>query len=180
MQLDKARCKRVPAKTLFVLVEKKLNIGDVVVTDSGSSFFLGMNIVLPPETKYITSGGLASMGYAVAAGIGAWSALGRRTVVILGDGSFSQCIPELQTVKHYNMPLKIFVINNNGYFSIRKTQEKFFGRTIGESKTTGVSLPSVEKIAKAYGIKYTKNIDTAFKYKNAVICELMASSKDIK
>ena len=73
------------------------------------------------------------------------------------------------------MPLKVFVLNNDGYFSIRKTQERYFGQYIGESSKTGVSLPSVKNIAKAYGIKYTTSIDIAFSCRVPVICELMAS-----
>ena len=175
MQLGKSRRKRVPATSLFSVIATKIRYNDVVVTGSGSSFFLGMNMDLPLGTMYITSGGMASMGYEVSAGIGAWVAISKRTIVILGDGSFSQCIPELQTIKHYNMPIKIFVLNNDGYFSIRKTQEKYFKQYIGESINSGVSLPSVKKIAKAYGIKYTTSIDSAFSCKSHVICELMAS-----
>ena len=178
MQLDKAGCKRVPATSLFAVIEKKIRYNDVVITDSGSSFFIGMNMFLPLGVRFITSGGLSSMGYAVAAGIGAWIAIKKRTVAILGDGSFSQCIPELQTIKHYNMPIKMFVINNGGYFSIRNTQKKYFGKYIGESSKTGVSLPSVKKIAKAYGIKYTTSVDIAFSCNVPVVCELLAS-KDV-
>jgi acetolactate synthase-1/2/3 large subunit len=58
----------------------------------------------------------------------------------------------LQTVAHYHLPIKIFVLNNNGYLSIRATQENFFGLMVGEGPGSGVSLPSYVALAQAYGI----------------------------
>jgi acetolactate synthase-1/2/3 large subunit len=64
-------------------------------------------------------------------------------------------IQELQTIKHHNLPVKIFVWNNNGYLSIRATQRKFFeGRYIGTDSASGVSFPPLRKIASAYGLQY--------------------------
>jgi acetolactate synthase-1/2/3 large subunit len=76
---------------------------------------------------------------------------------ITGDGSFQMNIQELQTIVHHHLPVKLFVWNNDGYLSIRATQNKFFeGRFIGTDDTSGVSFPDLEKIAGAYGIKYFK------------------------
>jgi acetolactate synthase-1/2/3 large subunit len=70
-----------------------------------------------------------------------------------GDGSMQLNIQELQTVVHHQLPLKIFVFNNNGYLSIRTTQETFFDRKyIGEGPASGVSFPDMVKIGTAYGI----------------------------
>ena len=64
-------------------------------------------------------------------------------------------IQELQTVSHHNLPMKIFVINNDGYLSIRLTQGSFFDkRYVAIDKDSGVSFPNMEKIADAYGLKY--------------------------
>ena len=96
--------------------------------------------------------GCASMGYDLPAAIGACISMGKRDVVCLaGDGSLQMNIQELQTVFQYKLPLKLFVLNNRGYISIRQTQDAFFeGRRIGCDKSCGVSFPSITEIANAY------------------------------
>jgi len=128
------------------------------------------------------------MGYSVPAGIGISVGLnGKRIACVTGDGSFQLNIQELQTIKHYNLPVKIFIINNDGYLSIRFTQSRFFNkRFIGVDSKSGVSFPNSEKIARAYGIKFirasknsqlNKALDETLKYKGPVICEIV-SPKD--
>jgi acetolactate synthase-1/2/3 large subunit len=93
------------------------------------------------------------MGYDLPAAIGVAVARNARTICIAGDGSLQMNIQELQTVIGYNLPVKIFVLNNGGYLSIRQTQTGFFkGRKIGESSESGVTFPVMDKIAAAYGI----------------------------
>jgi acetolactate synthase I/II/III large subunit len=98
--------------------------------------------------------GCASMGYDLPAAIGACVAAGRKDVVcIAGDGSLQMNIQELQTVKQYNLPIKLFVLNNEGYLSIRQTQEAFFeSRYVGCDSSCGVSFPDITSIASAYGL----------------------------
>jgi len=172
-------------------LSKKLNTDDVVVTDAGSAFFAGSQCVkIKKGMRYITSGGFATMGYSLPASIGACIALDKKRVMcITGDGSFQQNIQELQTVVHYRLPLKIFILNNEGYLSIRFTQEKYFDkRFIGESSLSGTSFPDAEKIAKAYGIKFVRvsdngqldNIlDDVLNYNGPVICEIMTPRKQL-
>jgi acetolactate synthase-1/2/3 large subunit len=69
-------------------------------------------------------------------------------------------IQELQTVIHHQLPLKIFVLNNHGYLSIRNSQKGFFGETVGESPDSGVSFPDIVQLAKAYGFP-TWRLDSA-------------------
>lgn len=129
----------------------------VVVSDAGSSFYVtSQAIQLKENQRYITSGGQAEMGYTLPATIGVCFARGEKNVIgITGDGSFQMNIQELQTLKHYKLPVKLFVWNNNGYSSIRDTQNKFFGgRLIGTDSDSGVSFPDLEKIAGAYGIEF--------------------------
>ena len=131
----------------------------IVVSDAGSSFYVtSQSFTLKNiSQRYITSGGQADMGYTLPAAIGACVASGRSVVGITGDGSFQLNIQELQTVKHNNLPVKLIVWNNNGYLSIRATQNKFFeGRRIGTDPESGVSFPEVERIADAYGLPYVK------------------------
>ncbi len=100
-----------------------------------------------------SNSGSASMGYDLPAAIGAAFALaGRRVICIAGDGSIQMNIQELQTVVHHHLPVKIFVLNNSGYLSMRMTQQGFFGRLSGESASSGASLPDMVKVGCAYGI----------------------------
>lgn len=165
-------------------LSKKMKNGDTIVTDAGSTFYAGMQAVkIKKGVRYITSGGFATMGYSLPASIGVSVAMGNRVMCITGDGSFQLNIQELQSIIHYNLPIKIFVLNNDGYLSIRFTQSRYFdGRFIGESTSSGVSFPDTSKIAHAYGIKYLKTnnnqelntiLDNILKYEGPVICEIM-------
>jgi acetolactate synthase-1/2/3 large subunit len=77
---------------------------------------------------------------------------GKRVICLAGDGSLQLNIQDLQTVVHHQLPIKIFVLNNGGYLSIRSTQTNFFGRLTGESPASGVSFPDFTKVGCAYGI----------------------------
>lgn len=105
--------------------------------------------------RFFWNSGCASMGYDLPAAIGAcFAANGRDVICIAGDGSLQMNIQELQTVAHHQLPLKLFVLSNNGYISIRQTQDAFFsGRHAGCDATSGVSFPDVTKLAHAYGIR---------------------------
>ena len=92
------------------------------------------------------------MGYDLPAAMGAAIAHGKRVVCLAGDGSSNLNIQELQTIVHHRLPVKIFVLNNGGYLSIRSTQSNFFGRLVGEGSASGVSFPDIVKVAEAYGI----------------------------
>ncbi len=96
------------------------------------------------------------MGLSLPLGIGIYYASKNSTIVaVTGDGSLQMNIQELQTLYHYNIPLKLFVINNNGYLSIRNTQDNYFeGRHAGADPQSGVSCPNLKKIAFAYNLKY--------------------------
>jgi acetolactate synthase-1/2/3 large subunit len=97
---------------------------------------------------------LGAMGFGIAASIGVCLAGGRRNVVCVdGDGGFQFNIQELETVARLNLPIKFFVLNNNGYASIRASQKSFFGEArLGCDSSTGQSLPDVRRVAEAYGI----------------------------
>ncbi len=103
--------------------------------------------------RLISNSGSASMGYDLPAAIGVCVARGKRTICLAGDGSLQMNVQELQTMVGYHLPVKLFVLNNGGYLSIRQTQTGFFqGRKIGESPDSGVTIPQMEKVAAAYGI----------------------------
>ncbi len=151
---------------MYVFTEelsKYLKNDSVVVTDAGSAVYVpaqGLK-TFSKKQRYITSGAQAEMGFTLPAAIGVCAARdGGEVLGITGDGSFQMNIQELQTLVHHKYPVKLFVWNNDGYLSIRATQNKFFhGRFIGTDSTSGVSFPEVKKIAVAYGIAYFR-IDT--------------------
>jgi acetolactate synthase I/II/III large subunit len=156
----------------------------VVLSDAGSSFYVStIAINLKGKQRYITSGGQAEMGYSLPAAIGAAVAKGGEALGVTGDGSFQMNIQELQTIVYNKLPVKIFVLNNNGYLSIRATQTKFFeGRLMGTDSTSGLSIPDTKKIANAYGIKYfklknsatlEKDLKEVLRYRGPVLCEVI-------
>ena len=128
--------------------------------------------------------GCAAMGYDLPAAIGAITANNNgRTVLVTGDGSLQMNIQELQTLLTYKLPLKIFVLENEGYLAIKTTQKAFFGgKFTGSNPASGVVCPDLEKIAGAYGIAYTgcrengqalrDTIAQVLDYNGPIICEI--------
>lgn len=119
--------------------------------------------VIKKGQRYLLNSGDASMGYDLPAAIGMCIASGKReTVCFAGDGSIMMNLQELQTIKHHNLPIKIFVLNNDGYLSIKMTQNNFFeGRHCGDGRDSGVSTPDFVKVGEAFGIKSVKLTDPA-------------------
>jgi acetolactate synthase-1/2/3 large subunit len=125
-----------------------------VVTSDGSANVVTMQVMdLKGDQRLITNTGCAPMGYGLPAAIGA--ATHNKIVCIEGDGSLHLNIHELQTMKHYNLPIKLIVINNDGYLSIKVSQKTFFsGNYVASEKNSGVSFPNYEKLIKAYDLPY--------------------------
>lgn len=130
--------------------------GDVVVTGNGSACVVGYQAgTIKKKQRFIWNSGCASMGYDLPAAIGASIGKGNGKVICLaGDGSLQMNIQELQTVLTYKLPIKIFYLNNYGYISIKQTQDALFqGHRVACCPTTGVGLPDISAVAKAYGLK---------------------------
>ncbi len=108
-----------------------------------------------------TNSGCAAMGYALPAAVGvAVSDNTRRTVCIDGDGSFMMNLQELATVVHNKLDIKLFILNNSGYLSIRQTQKNLFQPPyVGTDSTSGLSFPDFKLLAAAFGLQYVR-IDT--------------------
>ena len=93
------------------------------------------------------------MGYDLPAAIGAAVARGgKRVICLAGDGSLQMNIQELQTLRHHGWPIKVFVLNNGGYLSIKQTQTAFFGLAVGAGAESGVTCPDFVRVAEAYGL----------------------------
>ena len=135
-----------------------LDSDDVVVTGNATACVVSFQVAkIKLGQRLFSNSGSASMGYDLPAAIGAAIAReGRRVICLAGDGSLQLNVQELQTLAENKLPVKLFVLNNNGYLSIRTSQSGFFGATIGEGPASGVSFPNLEHLAKAHGIAYTK------------------------
>ncbi len=142
--------------------------------------------IVKERQRFFSNSGDASMGYDLPASIGACIAAGRKnTVCFAGDGSIMMNLQELQTIKHHNLPVKIFLLNNDGYISIKQTQNNFFeGRNTGAGVTSGVSVPDFVKVAGAFGIETFRlsdpsEVDNAVRKvllaDNPVLCEVMVN-----
>jgi acetolactate synthase-1/2/3 large subunit len=132
---------------------------EVVVCGNGTACVVGFQAAnLKPQQRIFTNSGCASMGYDVPAALGACIARnGKQVVCLAGDGSLMMNLQELQTIVGLNLPVKIFVLNNDGYHSIRQTQNAFFpDGKMGFDEATGVSFPSFEKLAQGFGLPYAK------------------------
>lgn len=124
--------------------------------------------VVKNNQRIFWNSGCAGMGYDLPASIGAAFASGKDVVCIAGDGSIQMNLQELQTVKHNNLPIKIFILNNQGYHSIKETQTNYFNSDfIGCDKDSGVSFPDNSELADLYGLKYFK-IDSTSKMKTTI------------
>ncbi len=140
--------------------------------------------------RMFNSEGLGPMGFGIAASIGGCVASGnQKTICIDGDGGFIMNIQELEVVRRLNLPIKFFVLNNNGYVSIRNTQNKHFGgKLVASGTTSGLTLPSISEQAYAYNIPYAlidnpnklhDRLEGILAIDGPVICEIMLPSTHI-
>jgi acetolactate synthase-1/2/3 large subunit len=131
---------------------------DIIICGNATACIVPFQAMrLRQEQRLISNSGSASMGYDLPAAIGAaFGRPGKRVLCLAGDGSIQMNIQELQTIVHHHLPVKIFVLNNSGYLSMRMTQSGFFGRLTGESASSGTSFPDMVKVACAYGILSTR------------------------
>lgn len=134
-----------------------LDEGQTVITGNGSACVISFQTAnIKKGQRLFTNSGCATMGYGVPAAIGGYFAQDKKRVICIdGDGSIQMNIQELQTIGHHQADIKIMLLNNEGYHSMRQTQNNLFkGKLVGVSKDNGVSFPDMEKIAYAYGIPY--------------------------
>ena len=164
----------------YVFMEKlfeNLKEDQKVVTSNGSACVVSFQTAeLKKGQRLYTNSGCASMGYGLPAALGACIALGQdETVVCLeGDGSIMMNLQELQTVRYNNCNMKLFVLNNNGYHSIRQTQTNIFkNELIGVCDGNGISFPPFNKLADTFGFKFYKidNADDITDKVNAAMAE---------
>ena len=183
---DKQRQPKTPINPYHFLdvVMRKLDANDIVACGDGTACVVPFQVAhIKRGLRLFCNSGDASMGYDIPASVGAaFGGDGRRIICFAGDGSGHLNIQELQTIKFHNLPIKIFVLNNNGYLSMRLTQGGFFkGNFIGESPRSGISFPDYVKVAAAYGLParrieaadFSADIDDFLSTPGPALCEVM-------
>jgi acetolactate synthase-1/2/3 large subunit len=162
----------------------------VVPGSSGACSEVTMQAIkIKSGTRVYNSEGLGSMGFGIPSAIAACIASNKETICIDGDGGFFMNIQELELVHRYQLPIKFFILNNNGYGSIRTTQKSHFGGKLVVSDTTsGLTLPSIKLNSDAYRIPYfiienqislKEDIEKVLRHKGPIICELMVDENHI-
>lgn len=178
-----------PYHFLDVLV-KQLSSDDVMVCGNGSACVITFQVAhIKKGQRMFCNSGNASMGYDLPAAIGAAVARkGKRVICLAGDGSIQMNVQELQTVVHHQLPIKIFVLNNRGYLSIRITQKSFLGgNMVGNSPESGVSFPDMVRVGQAYGLTsvcieqhdFVGQINEVLNTPGPVLCEVKLDPEQI-
>jgi len=155
--LDRHRNKKdfVSHYHFIEVLNKVMTDQDHIITSNGTAHVATMQVSkLKGNQRLITNSGCAPMGYGLPAAIGAASN-NTKIVCIEGDGSLHLNVQELQTMKHYNLPIKLILFNNDGYTSIKISQKVFFGgKLVASEKSSGVSFPNFKNLIKAYDLPY--------------------------
>jgi len=164
---------------------KQLQPDAVVVTGNGTAYTGTFQVMkIKKGMRVLANQGCASMGYDLPAAIGAGMAkVPNPVILITGDGSIQMNIQELQTIVAYRLPIKIFVLNNDGYLSIRTTQDTYFsGNYVGSNPRSGVNFPDIKRVVRAYGIptiriqnekSLAEKISLSLNSPGPFICEIM-------
>ena len=158
-----SNCKDIPTiYTILDAVNMYSSHNHVLVGDAGSISYAGpVALRAKHAQRFLFSPAQADMGWAVPGAIGVALASKKQVIAITGDGSFMSNLQELAVIKQHNLNIKIIIVNNNGYLSIKNTQEKYFqGRVYGTSDQTGLWFPNFETIAESFGFGYY-NLQTA-------------------
>ena len=172
----------------FRSLSEQTGKNDVLIPDASANLIWAMQSFKVQGQKIFTALNHSPMGYSMPATIGAYLADKTKNVICtIGDGSMQMNIQELATISHFNLPIKIFVINNNGYGLIKQTQDTWLdSRRVGVDSGSGLAMPNLIKIANAYKIKtveinnhkdINKKLREILKYKFPVLCDVKVDEK---
>ena len=184
-----------PAVSTYLLADvlsTVLRPDDVIVSGSSGAgieiFLLALRVKQGQRVLLTTA--LGAMGYGLPASIGACLASGRRrTICVDGDGGIQLNIQELETIVRLQLPIKLFVLNNDGYSSIRTSQTRYFGHVIGADRDSGLSLPNLQNVAQAYGMPTVQIRSTVdlnhqvcdiLERPGPVLCEVMSPRDEVR
>jgi len=169
LQEHRERVGRTSVYALADVLSEELCGSDIIVSGSSGAgietFLHAFRVQAGQRILHTTA--LGAMGFAIPSAIAASVATGRRVVVVDGDGGFQFNIQELQTVARLRLPIKFFVLDNDGYSSIRTSQSAYFGRLVGADASSGLTLPDVTRVAAAYNLS-SRRIDDQRKLREAV------------
>jgi acetolactate synthase-1/2/3 large subunit len=167
-------------------LSRTLGDDDCVIADAGSAFYvMGQALRLKPRQRFLSSGSLGAMGFALPAANGA-AATGQSgsAVCVTGDGSLMTNLHELATMKEYALDVKLFVVNNDGYVSMRNTQRDFCNaHYVGADAASGVFIPPIDALARTFDLPYIRcdaqddveaKIRETLAMKGPVVCEVIA------
>ena len=170
----------------------KLSEGQITVVGNGSACVVGSQAYhIKKDQRFIINSGAASMGYDLPAAIGACISADKNTIIcITGDGSLQMNIQELETISFHKLPIKIFVINNDGYHSIRQTQSNYFKEPrVGVGKESGdLGFPNLKKLVPAYDLPYyqisnnqtlSSDLDKILNQEAPFVCEIFVDTKQV-
>lgn len=174
-------------------LSESLPDGNLTVVSNGSACVVGShNYVIKKNARFLINSAVASMGYGLPAAIGACKAAGDAVTICLeGDGSIMMNLQELQTILTNQLPIKIFLINNEGYHSIRQTQSNLFSERskVGIGPDSGdLTFPDFKKLALAFGYPYLEAhsnaqmkeaVQEALKMDGTVFCEIFVSTEQV-
>ena len=159
----------------------------IVIPDEGGNLVWTMqSIKVKKKQRLFTNFGNSSMGYALPAAIGAAVEMDKTIVCIDGDGGFQMNIQELQTIMNYQLPIKIFILNNEGYGIIKQFQDAYFGGRYIATEPKDYSFPDFRKVAKSYGMKsvridlnsnITEEVEKVLEYEGPILCEVMIDNE---
>jgi len=170
-------------------LSKALGDDDVIVTGDGTACIATFQSAqLKAGQRLFSDSGCAPMGFDLPAAIGACVAHERgRVVCIAGDGSIMLNVQELQTLRGHSLPVKLFIFNNNGYLSIRLTQENFFpGNAVGAGPESGVTFPDFGKLATGFDLPFMRvsknaDLDSAIRatlaHNGPAVCEVVLDAQ---
>lgn len=185
---DKSEGQKIDLYYFADIMSQRLPENATVITDAGlEELIIPSAVQFKAEQRCLFPAAQGAMGYAIPAVVGAHYAGRENLVVIVGDGSVMMNLQEMQTISWHEIPVKIFVINNNMYAVIRKRQKDLFrNRTIGNDPSDGLGTPDFKKIAESFGILYrimdgmenVQNVlDEVFKMRESCICEVMCKEQ---
>ncbi len=166
--INESTGKRVNPYSFIKELSLQLDEGSTTVCGDGTACVVGFQAsVIKKGQRVFHNSGCASMGYEIPASIGAHLVNNSEIICIAGDGSIMMNIQELAIIGGSRIPIKIYLLNNQGYHSIRQTQAKYFNRVFGCGIESGLKFPDFRIISKGFGISYRKTIN-ASKMKNDI------------
>ena len=173
-------------KFLEVLNEMLPEESIIIPDEGGNLVWTIQSIKIKKKQRLFTDLGNSSMGFALPAAIGAAVETDKTIVCIDGDGGFQMNIQELQTIVNYQLPIKIFILNNECYGIIKQFQDAYFGGRYIATEPKDYSFPDFSKVAKSYGMKSVKidinsdisgEVKKVLEYEGPILCEVMIDNE---